>query len=691
MFKLIGGMFKFILSPLISFIMSLLYGLLIRGPLKALNYIDLAFQKLSGTNVDKLLFSTSISDGKTNFNFFTSDSPLKIFFLIILGISATLLALFLGLIVVKSISGKGQGPIKKMGNIFLSGSIVFAIPMMFLITLSLSGSVLSAINGQNIEISAGNIENFKKDTVDTINLLRTSQNRALKFFDDEYQLTNMQDETGAEVTMSLGQIYNNLTNEDTNWVDSNSQIMLTAQESQEAFFTIKKALVEYDSTTNKYVINQQINNQLINVTSIINSLEPKIKDENMASEIKKLQNSLQEINDYISRWRNISFELMQYESHNSTTIKNIALANFRRAFNQIYGQKNDDELVENMSIETILDLNQEMSNLIIGKPSNPGYGLIQLHQQLSEIKENSLVVTFYQVATGNNDSNWDRSIGDFNNDGFMLIIGFCLIFGACLIMTGAALFAVTRIFDLALLFIVSPAVVTLSALDDGARMKTWINMVIAKLISIYGIVISLRIFGTLNDIFKNMIDLNNSNGDQYMLNLFLLSLFGLGGMLAAYRSSQTLSSIVGAGYGIMEGMQARQIGNVIMHGGKKVGRSVNRIIGLNNNSGNNASGKNPTTNRSRIGNVAEAWKNRSAKLNNAIAKTSMGKWGSTRAKSDYAIKQSQKQNAKLERKISHSNFRKENNKIDKEKYQVKKSEIKPFKTTRKRSKTNEKE
>lgn len=58
----------------------------------------------------------------------------------------------------------------------------------------------------------------------------------------------------------------------------------------------------------------------------------------------------------------------------------------------------------------------------------------------------------------------------------------------------SAVMFVQRIFDIILLYIVSPASVSTIPLDDGGRFRIWREMLISKVLSAYGIILSMNIF-----------------------------------------------------------------------------------------------------------------------------------------------------------------------------------------------------
>ncbi len=643
--NILGGIFSVILSPLISFIFSLLYSVLIRGPLSLLNWLDHGFQYVSGAQVDKMLFSTSISDGHAQLNFFASDSPLKMFFMIILGVAGSFLALTIGLMMVSSMAKNKGGPFKKLGRVTLSSSIIFAIPLGFLIALSLAGSVLSAISGQHINMSGDNVKVFSQVTTERMDKMSNAPSNAQKSFDTSQPINGMKERDDTDALMSLDKIYSNFSSQD--WAVDQS-IQQIAQISQSDYKALKDLIVKFDGTN--FVLKPELQDKINNVKHVIGSIKPNIKDEVMADSVKDLQDYLQVVLDTNAKFVEDSNNLLSYKGIKPTDpikqqdeLKTYnALQNFQTAFEWIYGRA-DAQLMQVNVITNLQELMQVTGYLISGDIASPDSGLNSLRQHLTDFEENSLVVSFYQTATGNHDTNWDRSIGDFKNNGFMLLVGCALIVAACVIMMLAILFAITRIFDLGLLFIISPGVVLTSALDDGARMKTWANMVIAKLIGIFGIVISLRLFGTLNTVFRHSLDASSlfDGNTGYMVKLVLTGTFGLGGMLAAYKSSQTLSGIVGAGYGIAEGFQGMQSLRVLQSAGKAalgLGGLAGGALGLRAAGGSGGGGPSIggsiKSSRGPIGRVADTWKDRTKSITDKATTLTGGQVGTSRSKSD---------------------------------------------------------
>ncbi len=656
---ILGGIVKWILSPLTSWMSGLLYSIFVHGPLTLLNLVSNAFEYVSGANVDKLLFSTSVIDGKPELNFFASDSPLKTFFLLMLGISGALLAAFLGISLLSSImKKKGQGgPINKMGKVILNSTLVFAVPSVFLIVLSLSGGLMSALSGGHVDMSKQNITQFKAYTSSNLQSIKTKPPTMIYSFDTSQKITSQQFNDANNKPVQGGKSLDDILLDIQNKAifKTSDTVKQIATQAQDAFQNMKSLIVERGQGNN-FVLNSSLDSSITSVQGVINNLKPKHKDNVEADKVQALATKLQAINSAVNNWVKLSKTLSTYEGSDMTNPQNIALRNYRMAFEYIYGNKDMNALLKINQIKTIQDLNQIISYVINGDPNNPGMsnGLLFLKSTLSTLEQNPLVTAFYKVATGNSGSNWDMAQSSFKTNNYMLVIGGILSAIAAGIMFMACLFAVERIFNIALLFIISPVIVTTSVFDDGARMKTWINMVIAKLISIFAIVISLRLFGTLSAAFwKNLGTLPSLQGNAgFMLKNMLTTIFGIGGLLAAYHASSTLSGIVGAGYGIMDGLQVgRTMGALrgVASPFKSIGRGLGKTTGFSKGGGvggysAKASGSSP---RDRLGSVAETWKGRAQNINNKATKLSRGKLGTINSRASYFKNKHQKFNNKL--------------------------------------------
>jgi hypothetical protein len=103
---------------------------------------------------------------------------------------------------------------------------------------------------------------------------------------------------------------------------------------------------------------------------------------------------------------------------------------------------------------------------------------------------------------------------------------------------------VQRIFDIVLLYIISPISIATIPLDEGNRFKRWKEMFIGKMLSAYGVVLVMNLFFLIIpqvyriDFFGNAFE----NGIVYIL-------FLIGGCFAVTKASQVIASLTGGEQG----------------------------------------------------------------------------------------------------------------------------------------------
>lgn len=117
------------------------------------------------------------------------------------------------------------------------------------------------------------------------------------------------------------------------------------------------------------------------------------------------------------------------------------------------------------------------------------------------------------------------------------------ILGSLVILIMFALAAITfvqRIFDVVLLYLISPISISTIPLDEGNRFKVWKDMLISKILSAYGVILVMNLFFLIIpmvykiDFFHN----NFQNGVVYIL-------FLIGGSFAVTKASRLISQLTG--------------------------------------------------------------------------------------------------------------------------------------------------
>lgn len=139
----------------------------------------------------------------------------------------------------------------------------------------------------------------------------------------------------------------------------------------------------------------------------------------------------------------------------------------------------------------------------------------------------------------------------------------------------SAVMFVQRIFDIILLYIVSPASVATIPLDDGGRFKIWREMLISKILGAYGIILSMNIFFLIVPQVANISFFGNAFKDGVVQLLFVL-----GGAFAITKANMVISQLTGSNAGAQEAQQ--MLGNITtgMHMMKTVGHVAAGTTGM---------------------------------------------------------------------------------------------------------------
>lgn len=100
---------------------------------------------------------------------------------------------------------------------------------------------------------------------------------------------------------------------------------------------------------------------------------------------------------------------------------------------------------------------------------------------------------------------------------------------------------IQRIFDIILLYIISPISASTIPLDDGNRFRVWKDMMIAKMLGAYGIILVMNLFFMIIPQVSQMTFFNNrfENGVVYIL-------FLIGGAFAITKANLVISQLTGS-------------------------------------------------------------------------------------------------------------------------------------------------
>ena len=132
-----------------------------------------------------------------------------------------------------------------------------------------------------------------------------------------------------------------------------------------------------------------------------------------------------------------------------------------------------------------------------------------------------------------------------------ILIGIVLI----IIMIMCLFNFIRRLFEILLLYLVSPYFVAIMPLDDGEKFKQWFGMFSGKLVTGYGSVVIMKIYLLLMPLFmRGGIQFTNMGRESTFI---LYGLFAIGGAWAVFKSGSMLTSLVNeaAGRHEQEAMQ----------------------------------------------------------------------------------------------------------------------------------------
>ncbi len=153
------------------------------------------------------------------------------------------------------------------------------------------------------------------------------------------------------------------------------------------------------------------------------------------------------------------------------------------------------------------------------------------------------------------------------------------IFGSIVIMVMFVMSAVTfiqRIFDIVLLYIISPVSVSTIPVDDGARFKIWRDMTISKVLGAYGIILSMNLFFIIIPQISSIVFFDNAFKNGIVKILFLI-----GGAFAVTKANLVIAQLTGNQAGQNETQQLfrnMQTGGHIMKATLGAGAAVGGAI-----------------------------------------------------------------------------------------------------------------
>jgi len=143
------------------------------------------------------------------------------------------------------------------------------------------------------------------------------------------------------------------------------------------------------------------------------------------------------------------------------------------------------------------------------------------------------------------------------------------IIGGLVILVMFVMSAVTfiqRIFDIVLLFIISPISISTIPTDDGVRFKQWKEMMIGKVLGAYGIILAMNLFFIIIPQVQQITFFTNSFKNGIIQILFLI-----GGAFAVTKANIVVANLTGSSAGSSETREL--IANM------RTGKNITRAVG----------------------------------------------------------------------------------------------------------------
>lgn len=149
---------------------------------------------------------------------------------------------------------------------------------------------------------------------------------------------------------------------------------------------------------------------------------------------------------------------------------------------------------------------------------------------------------------------------DFKFEKFDFIVGIGVSVFMFIVMVSCSIVFIQRLFDMLLLYIVSPFFVSTMPLDDGERFKRWRELFLGKSVSGLGSIVAMKLYLMIVPIIiGGQISFTTLSGESPETTYMLKVLFLLGGAWAATKSGSMITSLISSGAGSSEG-QASEMG-----------------------------------------------------------------------------------------------------------------------------------
>ncbi len=137
--------------------------------------------------------------------------------------------------------------------------------------------------------------------------------------------------------------------------------------------------------------------------------------------------------------------------------------------------------------------------------------------------------------------------------GYSYLIGFMGGFVAAVLLLTSCIAIIQRLYELAILFVVSPAVVAFMPLDDGAKYKQWRGEFVKRVGMMYGPVIGLNLLFIILAVLRDVDIFYPDTGLNAVFNSIVQLIFLIVGLIAVKDFSSMISGLVGSADAISQG------------------------------------------------------------------------------------------------------------------------------------------
>lgn len=153
--------------------------------------------------------------------------------------------------------------------------------------------------------------------------------------------------------------------------------------------------------------------------------------------------------------------------------------------------------------------------------------------------------------------------GNFNYI-IALLVG-CVILWAMFV---CVLGLVERIINIILLYLIGPATVGTSPMDDGERFKAWRGLVLAKALGVFGNILSIYIYLFIIGEYGEFV-----HPDSHMALKIIYYVIAIGGAFTSSKGANLIASIVSREAGVQDGWSQSQT-NGLLQGGMSMAKGV---------------------------------------------------------------------------------------------------------------------